>query len=372
LIAFKQKKIFLAAAKSRLVHKLITFSDNGELFDLLTEFKAYKVKPVLFLTSDSYLLFIAENREHFQNIFNIIIPENATIDLLMKKSLFYDFALKNNILIPKTSRVIIGDNTVKSIEKLEFPIVIKPTYRKGSWDKAGFPKVFLCNNEKEYLESYRKAISVEKDLIVQEFIPGGDSDIYYCMTYYDGSSRCLGTFTGKKIRQWPVDYGTATSTTITDEEFVTSETIRVFNMLEYAGFGSIEYKKSQKDGKFYIMEATVGRLDQTEFVTTVHGVNLPLIGYGSQTNKTFQIRESNNKMIIYIDSYKELFSAIKHINRNDLTLSQWLKSLKGKKAYLHFYKKDPIVGLLLFIEILELFLNKTKLVLRQFWGNKRT
>jgi predicted ATP-grasp superfamily ATP-dependent carboligase len=288
----------------------------------------------------------------------------------MKKSLFYDFALKNNILIPKTSRVIIGENTLQTIEKLEFPIVIKPTYRKASWDIAGFPKVFLCNNEKEYLESYRKAISVEEDLIAQEFIPGGDSDIYYCMTYYDANSRCLGSFTGKKIRQWPVDYGTATSTTISQEEFVTSETIRIFNMLNYAGFGSIEYKKSQKDGRFYIMEATVGRLDQTEFVTTVHGINLPLICYGSQTNKTFQITGSNDKMIIYIDSFKELFSAIKHIKRNDLTLSQWLKSIKGKKAYLHFYKEDPIVGLFLFIEILELFFNKTKLVLRQYWKNK--
>jgi D-aspartate ligase len=280
----------------------------------------------------------------------------------LKKCCFYEFALENNILIPKTSRVIIGVNTVKSIENLDFPIVIKPTYRKGSWSDAGFPKVFLCKNEKEYSESYKKAITVEKDLIVQEYIPGGDSDIYFCLAYYDENSRCLGAFTGKKIRQWPVDLGNTASATIAHEEFVTSETIRVFNMVNFVGFGSIEYKKSQKDGKFYIMEPTVGRLNQQEFVATLHGINLPLIAYGSLANKTFKIPASKHKKIIYIDEYRELLSAIKHIKRKDFTLSQWLKSIKGKKAYRHWSKEDPLVVYYLIKEILEIIFRKVKRV----------
>ncbi len=99
----------------------------------------------------------------------------------------------------------------------------------------------------------------------------------------------MGSFTGKKIRQWPVDIGSTASTTVADEEFIKSEMIRIFNILNFRGFGSIEYKRNPLNNKFYIIEPTVGRLNQQEFVTTLHGVNLPLITYKSQTHLDFSI-----------------------------------------------------------------------------------
>jgi predicted ATP-grasp superfamily ATP-dependent carboligase len=193
------------------------------------------------------------------------------------------------------------------------------------------------------MEFAEKALSIEKDVIVQEYIPGGDAEIYYCLTYYDKNSRCLGSFTGKKIRQWPVDTGSTASTTVAGEEFIKSETIRIFNILNFRGFGSIEYKRNPLNNKFYIMEPTVGRLNQQEFVATLHGVNLPLIAYKSQTHLDLSIPEIKNKVIIYIDEWAELKSTISHLIFKKMKPKEWYKSLKGVKAYRYWNKKDPKV-----------------------------
>ena len=343
LIAIKPSNSFIPESRSRLVDKIITYSNENELFDLLSDFKYYKQNPILFLNSDYYVEYIASDWQYFKNIFNIILPDNQTIKLLLNKDLFPEFAVRNKILIPKTVTIDHNDNNNSKIENLSFPVVLKPFYRKKNWDNAGLPKVFYCKNLNEFQESYFMAIEVEKELIVQEYIPGDDSDIYFCLVYYDSNSSCKGSFTGKKLRQWPVDTGSTASATISREEFVKSETVRIFDKLKYKGFGSIEYKRHSVNGRFYLMEPTVGRLNQQEFVSTVHGINLPLICYNSLTGLNLPFSKVKHEKTIYIDEWSELKSAIYHIKYKKLTLTHWFLSVKDKKSFRYWNIKDPLV-----------------------------
>ncbi len=362
LLAFKKKDSFIPEAKSRLIHKLITFIDEPDLYDQLTNFKSLKPKPVLYLNSDHYMNFIAANRDHFQSIFNILLPDNATIDLLLNKKSFYDFAVKNDVPVPQTRRIPpdIPGEVMNSLVGLTFPVVIKPFYRKASWNNAGFPKVFQCKDEKEVLQNYTKAVSIDQDLIVQEYIPGEDSNIYYCLVYYNESGTCVESFTGQKIRQWPPDTGSTATTTIAHEEFITNETIRIFNKLKYIGFGSIEYKKDTRDGKFYVMEPTVGRLNQQEFVATVHGVNLPLIGFMDRTKIPFAISLVKKERIIYIDEMAELKNAVVYFRNKNLTLRQWIGIFKGKRAYRFGSTQDPAVFFYLIVKLILVVLQEIR------------
>ena len=43
--------------------------------------------------------------------------------------------------------------------------------------------------------------------------------------------------------------------------------------------GSMEYKRDERDGRFYMVEPTVGRTDFQEEVATVNGCNMPLSAY---------------------------------------------------------------------------------------------
>ena len=51
-----------------------------------------------------------------------------------------------------------------------------------------------------------------KDLVLQEWVPGGDGDVVFCMQYYGSNGRPMVSFVGKKIRQWrPETGGTASA-----------------------------------------------------------------------------------------------------------------------------------------------------------------
>jgi predicted ATP-grasp superfamily ATP-dependent carboligase len=46
-----------------------------------------------------------------------------------------------------------------------------------------------------------------------------------------------------------------------------------------SGFGGIEYKRDARDGRFLIIEPTVGRTNWQKEVATLAGVNIPLMAY---------------------------------------------------------------------------------------------
>jgi len=49
--------------------------------------------------------------------------------------------------------------------------------------------------------------NVVNEIIVQEWIEGADSDVYFCLKYRPpGGSQSI-SFTGRKICQWPIQVG---------------------------------------------------------------------------------------------------------------------------------------------------------------------
>jgi D-aspartate ligase len=51
------------------------------------------------------------------------------------------------------------------------------------------------------------------------------------------------------------------------------------DQVNYFGFGGVEYKRDARNGRFLIIEPTVGRTDWQEEAATLAGVNIPLIAY---------------------------------------------------------------------------------------------
>lgn len=49
-----------------------------------------------------------------------------------------------------------------------------------------------------------------------------------------------------------------------------------FAAVGFIGVGSMEYKRDPRDGKFYMVEPTVGRTDYQEEIASLNGVNIPL------------------------------------------------------------------------------------------------
>jgi hypothetical protein len=86
-------------------------------------------------------------------------------------------------------------------------------------------------------------------------------------------------FTGRKLASTPPGIGsTAFCTPAVDEEL--ERTTKDFlDRVNYFGFGGVEYKRDARNGRFLIVEPTVGRTDWQAEAATLAGVNIPLIAY---------------------------------------------------------------------------------------------
>jgi predicted ATP-grasp superfamily ATP-dependent carboligase len=127
------------------------------------------------------------------------------------------------------------------------------------------------------------------DVVVQEWIEGEDSDIYFCLQCLDGQGQAVASFTGRKIRSWPPQVGGTASCTAAPEAHaeLSALTANFFRDAGVVGMAGMEYKRDSRTREFRMVEPTIGRTDYQEEVATLNGVNLPHAAYCAEVGLTF-------------------------------------------------------------------------------------
>ena len=117
--------------------------------------------------------------------------------------------------------------------------------------------------------------------VVQEWIPGGDSQIYFCLFYCGRQGVPISMFTGRKIVSNPPGVGSTGICIAAPEASAHLEplTRRFIEHVGFAGMGSLEFKWHDTRREFQIVEPTVGRTDWQEEIATLCGENIPLAAY---------------------------------------------------------------------------------------------
>ncbi|HOE73778.1 MAG TPA: carboxylate--amine ligase [Deltaproteobacteria bacterium] len=341
VVAF-QKDTTPPEARSELPKQLITFAGDEDLLEKLTDLaQGCREKPVLFITSDVYVEFFIRHREVLEELFRIHYPPTDIVNLLLNKDTFMDYALRRNLPLPVSFRIASRDDLEQSLGDMVFPAIVKPFTKTPAWLAAKLAKAYLVKGPAELVSLYRRIEKIEPGLLVQEWVPGPDSHVEYCLTYFDQDSRCLASFTGAKIRQWPVGTGSTASTRPVNNELIRVITVALFSAMGYRGFGSVEYKRHEKTGKYYIMEPTVGRPNQQSYIATANGVNMPLIAYNSLTGLSVGRPFTDvSEPVYYIDEWADIGSVLVHLMRGQNCLGDFLGLLGKKKAFRYADRRD--------------------------------
>jgi len=274
-------EITAPALHSRYARKVIMPELSGYSFvqNLLTLQAVLNSRPVLFLTSDEAALTVSEYRAELQRKYRLRLPEHDRLASLMKKNDFQRLAIEHGFPIPCSVRIR-SANDLGSLAGLNFPAVVKPSVKTEDYLTHGFERGYPVASLEQADSVIRRILPVLPDLIVQEWIEGPDSAIYFCLMYR-GSDGPVSSFTGRKLSIWPSGVGTTASCTSAlgahDELHRLTEAF--FAAVSFVGMGSMEYKRDTRTGRFFMIEPTVGRVDWQEEVATLNGVNIPLAAY---------------------------------------------------------------------------------------------
>ncbi len=239
----------------------------------------YKDKTVLVIgCGDSYVQLAADLQDK--------LPENAIApyisgDLMRSitdKEQFYALCDRYHVPHPKTFvyRKNLGHNFTLPFSP---PYIAKPADGVSYWEHPfqGMKKVYLCDSWEELLESLDAVYGAGYPgaMILQEFIPGDDSNMRVLTSYSDRDGdvtmMCLGHVLLEEHS--PKGIGNHAAILTDYNEKLSRQFKGLLEGLNYTGFSNFDIKYDPRDGKYKAFEINC-RQGRSNFYVTGGGHNI--------------------------------------------------------------------------------------------------
>lgn len=300
-------------------------------------------KAVLFPCHDNSVLMISRHRSGLANWYHIVLPPEDVVEMMMDKVRFYAFAQERGLPIPTTFLLRDRADAEGAADRLSYPCILKPPYRATArWGSRTRSKAFKAHSARELLELFDRFQEAADVLIAQEWIPGGDADLFSCNLYIGADGEPLVTFVARKLRQWPPEVGQSSLGEECRNDEVLRESLRLFGSVAYRGLGYVELKRDPRSGRHVIIEPNVGRPTGRSAIAEGGGVELLYTMYCDALGRPLPTeREQRYLGVKWIHLLYDLGSAIHYGRRGELTLAQWWASIRGPKVYALFSWSDP-------------------------------
>lgn len=238
-----------AGAASRFLHDLIIEPDEQKRLDRLLERCArHSDKAFLVPTSDQDLEFIFRNRQDLAQ--HCVFPDSYADGLaerILTKADFYRLCAEHGVAYPSLHEVQRSDILGLSAS-LEFPVLIKPSRVHDIKTEMRGRKGWVARDNADYADLIASIPDHAGTLLVQEIVPGPESEITLFTAYFDQEGRAHQSFTCRKLRQYPPGFGSASLVVSEDEPETREIAERFLAKIGYRGIAGVELKRDPRTG----------------------------------------------------------------------------------------------------------------------------
>jgi len=235
-------------------------------------------RPVVLLTTENAVIDAMNDYATLAQRFRLTLAAPDVLQPALHKNSMRDIARRAGLRVPPTAHVTRMPD-LQTLANWPMPWIIKPAHRDAAYSRQ-FDKAYRVDDAAHAATLIQAMLEVSKDLIVQQWIEGADSDLYFCLQYRPQAGGRTESFVGRKLRSWPpLVGGTASCTQAEGADHLVKSTDAFFQEAGIWGLAGMEYKRDKRTGEYVVVEPTVGRTDFQAEVATLHGVNIPLAAY---------------------------------------------------------------------------------------------
>ena len=252
---------------------------------LVEALAAYRARldhdPVLFLTREDGVATVAANRDRIPG-YRIAMPDRDVVEAMVNKDRFMPIAARAGLSVPRTVTLRSADD-LALIEKLTPPLIVKPSEHVAAY-QARFKKAYVFDSAADAAPMIPDMLAAAGELVAQEYVPGDDGSVFFCLGYFSAESDMLAAYTGYKTASWPPRVGGTAGCAPAPEAHarLAAETQAFFAAARFQGMGSLEFKRHAVTGAFIMIEPTACRTDYQSELATLNGVNLPAVQFAHQ------------------------------------------------------------------------------------------
>ncbi len=247
------------SSSSRYCAGTLSVGDDGRPWDdeartlseLVAAGKQLGGGTILIPGSDEWAVFVARHSSELARWFQFQLVTVDLIEELAAKDGLYRLATAHGLPTPQIVFPESREQALAAASRLTYPVMMKPVRsRPDVLEKA------VAANAQQLLDAYQwmEESPDAPNVMYQEYIPGGDSDIWIFNGYFDAESRCLAAFTGVKLRQHPAKMGIASLGELRQNDTVIKATCDFMRAVGYRGIVDIGYRFDVRDGQYKVLD----------------------------------------------------------------------------------------------------------------------
>lgn len=295
---------------------------------------------VLLPCSDEAISIIINNYAVLSRKFLLEETDPATRRELLDKFVIYQRAQEAGIPTVGYWSVRSREELERVIPELRFPLIMKPLYSPDS-HLLKFTKAVLIPDRIVLEERVGVANCLGVDIVLMEYIPGGDDRLCSYYTYLDEDGNPLVHFTKRLKRRFPLESGDGTYHVTAWVPEAAELGLRFFRHLNFRGLGNIEFKRDERDGKLKIIEANA-RFTASDCLIAKSGVNLALITYNRITGRPQPPVMDFEEALVLCRPIEDGLAVWGLHRRGKLRLSEWITDLRHANMFPFFEWRDPV------------------------------
>jgi D-aspartate ligase len=303
--------------------------------------------PVLFYGTDAMLLLISRHRDEIERYYRFRVPPAPLIEALVDKARFAELGHQLKLPVPRT---LASDSIARAADienGVGLPCVFKPSVHIG-WFQARAAhglsphKAVVAENRAELEKNLDQIRRHSSSFVVQEYVRGGEDRIYSYHAYLDGDSTPLCEFSGKKVRTYPQHAGVSTLLELVKDSALIELGREVCRRAELVGPVKLDFKRDAVNERTFLLEINA-RFTLWNHLGAANGVNLPLIAYRDLVGAPITPPGDFRTDVRWLSFGNDLRAYLRDYRRGgELSLRQWLGSLKGPMVYDIFAWDDPL------------------------------
>ena len=295
----------------------------------------------LFPTGDESARLVAEHHDALSSCFRLTTPAWDVLRLAYDKRLTYELATVLRVAIPNTWYPR-ADSDLGHLS-IRYPAILKPAV-KPEFNRLTAAKAWRVNDLDEFRTRYEEACRLVDPsvLIVQELIPGdGNSQLSFAALCQDG--RPIATIVARRDRQYPVDFGRA-STFVQSIECpeIVEPSQRLLKAMRFTGLVEIEYKRDQRDGVLKLLDINP-RAWGWHSIGAPAGVDFPYLAWRLARGE-YVPSLTGRPGVRWVRLSTDLPTSLGQILRRKLSPLAYLASLRHAEGAI-FQRDDPVPGL---------------------------